>query len=63
MPFAHSCICAQGRQQKHSEGGKIRKTPLKKIVPEGSFTYLRIRAEPNKNTALREDKKKDKFTL
>ena len=32
MPFAHSCICAQGRQQKHSERRKnTEDTVLKKM--------------------------------
>jgi hypothetical protein len=50
MPFAHSCICVQGCQQKHSEGRKnTEDTALKKKF-QGSFAYSCIRAEPNKNT-------------
>ncbi len=53
MPSAHSCICAEGREQNHSERRKSTEdTVLKNKVREFSFTYSRIRAEPNKITAI-----------
>ena len=43
----YRCIRAQGRQQKHSEGRKnTEDTVFKKKVPQGSFAYSRIRANP-----------------
>ncbi len=48
----YRCIRAQGRQQKYSKRRKSTEDTVLKKVPQGSFAYLRIRAEPYKNTAL-----------